>query len=303
MLLRKLKNISFFSRFYLLGLLFLLNACADIKKAVIHDYPKQSSFVYDNKVLIMDADNNIEAQALSNELANYWDDSVKVKQVRQFGVFNTILQPISLQVDKLEPSVQFMKNYLATKGYNHPILKPIVKVDTIHNEWRAYLSMEIYLNKKTIIDTVVYQLNDTLLQSIASKNTNLAYIKKGMPFSNESINNELDRLVELFRANGYYFFTKEKIFAEVDTLDQNLMELNLDPLDQMNQVLLAQKTEKEHPLWKLSFQLRSTSGAEFKAYPIGQQIFYSDLKLADNPDTVLLKGLAQKEFFKNIIQT
>jgi hypothetical protein len=163
--------------------------------------------------------------------------------------------------------------------------------------------MEIYLNKKTIIDTVVYQLNDTLLQSIASKNTNLAYIKKGMPFSNESINNELDRLVELFRANGYYFFTKEKIFAEVDTLDQNLMELNLDPLDQMNQVLLAQKTEKEHPLWKLSFQLRSTSGAEFKAYPIGQQIFYSDLKLADNPDTVLLKGLAQKEFFKNIIQT
>jgi len=303
MLLRKLKNISFFSRFYLLGLLFLLNACADIKKAVIHDYPKQSSFVYDNKVLIMDADNNIEAQALSNELANYWDDSVKVKQVRQFGVFNTILQPIPLQVDKLEPSVQFMKNYLATKGYNHPILKPIVKVDTIHNEWRAYLSMEIYLNKKTIIDTVVYQLNDTLLQSIASKNTNLAYIKKGMPFSNESINNELDRLVELFRANGYYFFTKEKIFAEVDTLDQNLMELNLDPLDQMNQVLLAQKTEKEHPLWKLSFQLRSTSGAEFKAYPIGQQIFYSDLKLADNPDTVLLKGLAQKEFFKNIIQT
>jgi len=303
MLLRKLKNISFFSRFYLLGLLFLLNACADIKKAVIHDYPKQSSFVYDNKVLIMDADNNIEAQALSNELANYWDDSVKVKQVRQFGVFNTILQPISLQVDKLEPSVQFMKNYLATKGYNHPILKPIVKVDTIHNEWRAYLSMEIYLNKKTIIDTVVYQLNDTLLQSIASKNTNLAYIKKGMPFSNESINNELDRLVELFRANGYYFFTKEKIFAEVDTLDQNLMELNLDPLGQMNQVLVAQKTEKEHPLWKLSFQLRSTSGAEFKAYPIGQQIFYSDLKLADNPDTVLLKGLAQKEFFKNIIQT
>ncbi len=53
MLLRKLKNISFFSRFYLLGLLFLLNACADLKKAVIHDYPKQMSFVYDNKVVVM----------------------------------------------------------------------------------------------------------------------------------------------------------------------------------------------------------------------------------------------------------
>jgi hypothetical protein len=108
-----------------------------------------------------------------------------------------------------------------------------------------------------------------------------------MDFSNESINNELDRLVELFRANGYYFFTKEKIFVEVDTLNQGLMELNLDPLDQMNQVLLAQKSDNDYPVWKLSFQLRSTSGTEFKTYPIGQQIFYSDLKLADNPDSVL----------------
>ncbi|MEY4050769.1 MAG: hypothetical protein RL262_1603, partial [Bacteroidota bacterium] len=195
---------------------------------------------------IQDAGNNIEAQALSNELANYWDDSVKAKQVRQFGVFNTILQPIRLQEEKLEPSVQFMKNYLATKGYNHPVLTPIVKVDTINNEWRARLTMEILLNKKTLIDSVVYELSDTLLQSIAKNNTAFAYIKKGMAYSNESINNELDRLVELFRANGYYFFTKEKIFAEVDTLNQGLMELNLDPLDQMNQVLLAQKTESEH---------------------------------------------------------
>jgi hypothetical protein len=303
MQLRKLKNISFFSRFYLLGLLFLLNACADLKKAVIHDYPKQMSFVYDNKVVIKDANNNIEALALANELSNYWDDSIKAKQVRQFGVFNTILQPLRYQEDKLEPSSQFMKNYLATKGYNQPILTPIVKVDTVKEEWRARLTMEIRLNKKTLIDSVVYELNDSLLQSIANKNTAFAYVKKGMVYSNESINNELDRLVELFRANGYYYFTKEKIFTEVDTLNQQLMELNLDPLDQINQVLVAQKAEKEQPQWKLSFQLRNNNNNnEFKQYPTGQQIFYTDLKLSDNPDTVLAKGLPNQESYKNIIQ-
>jgi hypothetical protein len=302
MQLRKLKNISFFSRFYLLGLLFLLNACADLKKAVIHDYPKQMSFVYDNKVVVKDANNNIEALALANELSNYWDDSIKAKQVRQFGVFNTILQPLRYQEEKLEPSIQFMKNYLATKGYNNPILNPLVKVDTVKEEWRTRLTMEIRLNKKTLIDDVVYELNDSLLQSIASKNTAFAYVKKGMVYSNESINNELDRLVELFRANGYYFFTKEKIFTEVDTLNQQLMELNLDPLDQINQVLLAEKTQKDYPLWKLSFQLRNTSKNEFKQYPTGQQIFYTDLKLSDNPDTVLAKGLPNQESYKNIIQ-
>jgi len=302
MQLRKLKNISFFSRFYLLGLLFLLNACADLKKAVIHDYPKQMSFVYDNKVVVKDANNNIEALALANELSNYWDDSLKAKQVRQFGFFNTILQPLRYQEDKLEPSIQFMKNYLATKGYNQPILTPLVKVDTVKQEWRARLTMEIRLNKKTLIDAVVYELNDSLLQSIANKNTDFAYVKKGMVYSNESINNELDRLVELFRANGYYYFTKEKIFAEVDTLNQQLMELSLDPLEQINQVLDAEKTQKDHPLWKLSFQLRNTSKNEFKQYPTGQQIFYSDLKLSDNPDTVLAKGLPNQASYKNIIQ-
>ena len=302
MQLRKLKNISFFSRFYLLGLLFLLNACADLKKAVIHDYPKQMSFVYDNKVVVKDANNNIEALALANDLSNYWDDSIKAKQVRQFGVFNTILQPLRYQEDKLEPSIQFMKNYLATKGYNNPILTPLVKVDTVKEEWRARLTMEISLNKKTLIDSVVYELNDSLLQTIATKNTAFAYVKKGMVYSNESINNELDRLVELFRANGYYYFTKEKIFAEVDTLNQQLMELSLDPLEQINQVLDAEKTQQDHPLWKLSFQLRNTSKNEFKQYPTGQQIFYTDLKLSDNPDTVLAKGLPNQAAYKNIIQ-
>jgi hypothetical protein len=302
MQLRKLKNISFFSRFYLLGLLFLLNACADLKKAVIHDYPKQMSFVYDNKVVVKDANNNIEALALANELSNYWDDSIKAKQVRQFGVFNTILQPLRYQEDKLEPSIQFMKNYLATKGYNQPILTPLVKVDTVKEEWRARLTMEISLNKKTLIDAVVYELNDSLLQSIANKNTAFAYVKKGMVYSNESINNELDRLVELFRANGYYYFTKEKIFTEVDTLNQQLMELSLDPLEQINQVLDAEKTQQDYPLWKLSFQLRNSSKNEFKQYPTGQQIFYTDLKLSDNPDTVLAKGLPNQESYKNIIQ-
>ena len=302
MQLRKLKNISFFSRFYLLGLLFLLNACADLKKAVIHDYPKQMSFVYDNKVVVKDANNNIEALALANELSNYWDDSIKAKQVRQFGIFNTILQPLRYQEDKLEPSIQFMKNYLATKGYNQPILTPLVKVDTVKEEWRARLTMEISLNKKTLIDAVVYELNDSLLQSIANKNTAFAYVKKGMVYSNESINNELDRLVELFRANGYYYFTKEKIFTEVDTLNQQLMELSLDPLEQINQVLDAEKTQQDYPLWKLSFQLRNSSKNEFKQYPTGQQIFYTDLKLSDNPDTVLAKGLPNQESYKNIIQ-
>jgi len=299
--LRRLKNISFFARFYLLGVLFLLNACTDIKKATVHDYPKQIAFVYDNKVVIKDAESKKELQDILSDIDNYWDDSLKVKRIRQFGVFNTLVQPSRYDASKLQRTLQFMEAYLSTKGYSHPVLTPMVKVDTVNEEWRTYLTMEIKLNKKTIIDTVVYQLTDKTLQAIANQHQTDAYIKKGMAFSNESINNELDRLVELFRSNGFYFFTKEKIFAEVDTLNQQLMQLNLDPLAQINQISDAKQKENENPSWKISFQLRNTALNTTKQYPVGQQVFYSDLKLADNPDSILIKKLAHAESTENSI--
>ncbi len=301
MLLRRLKNISFFSRFYLLGLLFLLNACTDLKKAIIHNYPKEKAFVYENYIKITDADSKKTKKLLTIALDNYWDDSLKAKHIRQFGIFNTLVQPIEFQPERMPRSVNYMQGYLNSKGYNHALLSPSYKIDTVKGEWRTYLTMNVQLNKKTIIDTIVYQLNDPVLQNIALKNRDDAYLKKGYTYSNDNINNELDRLVELFRANGFYYFTKEKIFAEVDTLDQSLMQLNLDPLSQVNQIISANKKETQNPAWKISFQLRNSNPRITKQYPIGKQIFYSDLSLLDNPDSIITKTMVNEDAFKTIV--
>lgn len=303
MLLRKLKNISFFSSSSLLGLLFLTNACTDIKKAAVHDYPKEKAFVFDNKIIIKDPESKQTLHDLSYGLVNYWDDSLKAKRVRQFGIFNTLVQPVFYQPERKDRTIHYMQNYLASVGYNHPNLQLTDKVDTIHNEYRVSLTMNVQLNKKTIIDTVAYQLNDQRLQQIAIENVTQAYVKKGMAFSNESIDNELDRLVALFRNNGYYYFTKEKIFAEVDTLNASLMTLNLDPLAQVTQVQDANKKNKENPSWRISFQLRNIDANASKTYPIGKQTFYSDLALVDNPDSVLQNGRKFTETVGEITHT
>jgi hypothetical protein len=107
--------------------------------------------------------------------------------------------------------------------------------------------MLVQLNKKTLIDTITYQLADPILQDIALKNTAQSYLQKQQPYSNEGINNELDRLVALFRSKGFYNFTKEKIFAEVDTIDAALMTLNLDPLSQITQVTEAETKKETNP--------------------------------------------------------
>ena len=105
----------------------------------------------------------------------------------------------------------------------------------------------------------------------------------------------------LFRSEGYFNFTKEKIFAEIDTIDQSLMQLNLDPLAQINQVTNAAMMKNENPSWKVSIQLRNTSPSVVKQYHVGKQHFYSDLKLTDNPDSLLITPPPIAEYKNGIV--
>ena len=299
--LEKVKIIRFSSSLSLFSLLFLLNSCADLKMAIVHNYPKENEFVYKNKIIVKDAASKQQAKSLSIALDNYWDDSIKVRTIRQYGIFNTIINPRSYQPERMARTIQYMSSFLASEGYYHPVLTPIIKTDTIKSEWRTTVTMSVALNKKTVIDTVTFQLSDPILQSIAIKNKEASYLKKGQAFSDDGINNELDRLVALFRANGFFNFTKEKIFAEVDTIDASLMVLQLDPLSQITQIAEANAKNDQNPSWKISIQLRNLSKETTKQYKIGQQLFYSDLAVLDIPDSLLINPPTKKETLDHLV--
>ena len=150
----KVKIIRFSSSLSLFSLLFFLNSCADFKSAVVHNYPKEKAFLYNNKIIVKDAASKHNAKELSIALDNYWDDSIKVRKIRQYGIFNTIIKPQTYQPERMSRTIQYMSNFLASEGYHHPVLTPILKTDTVKNEWRTSVTMEVVLNKKTILDTI-----------------------------------------------------------------------------------------------------------------------------------------------------
>ena len=45
--------------------------------AIVHNYPKETEFIYKNKIIVKDAASKQQAKALSIALDNYWDDSIK----------------------------------------------------------------------------------------------------------------------------------------------------------------------------------------------------------------------------------
>ena len=301
MQLGKVKIIRFSSSLSLFSLLFFLNSCTDFKNALVHNYPKEQAFIYNNKITIKDAPSKHSAKELSLALDNYWDDSIKVRKIRQFGFFSTIIKPQTYQPERMSRTIQYMANFLASEGYHHPEFTPIIRTDTVKKEWRTNLTMQIELHKKTLLDTISYKLSDPVLQDIALKNNHNSFLRMGQPYSNELINNELDRLVALFRSSGLYNFTKEKIFAEVDTLDATLMQLSLDPLSQIAQIASAKAKKNQNPSWKISFQLRNLSKGTTKQYVIGQQLFYSDVAVLDNPDTLILNPPINRDSLTDFI--
>ena len=62
--------------------------------AIVRNYPKEKEFIYNNKIIVKDAASVQNAKELSMALDNYWDDSIKVLKIRQYGIFNTIINQI-----------------------------------------------------------------------------------------------------------------------------------------------------------------------------------------------------------------
>jgi len=68
------------------------------------------------------------------------------------------------------------------------------------------------------------------------------------------INEELDRLIGIYRGNGYFKLTREDLYAEVDTTDMSLMQFTLNPFEQVAQIAAAAKRRQENPNWDIKIK-------------------------------------------------
>jgi outer membrane protein assembly factor BamA len=106
------------------------------------------------------------------------------------------------------------------------------------------------------------------------------------------ISSELDRLVTLFRKNGFYRFSRENLYGEVDTTDVSLLELTLDPFEQARKIAESIARRKENPTIDISIRENPSADTNaFKKFYIGK-IFYYPQTLINQP----LDSLLRKDF-------
>ena len=270
---------------------------------VVKNYPRNKPFVFSNKITIKGDVSKDEKKRLQTELYNYWDDSLKVNSILQFGVRTVIKNPNVFDSTAITRSESLMSSYLNSQGYYNTVITPASpKIDRVRDQYRTSVVMNIDVNKNLKIDSVTYDsLVTPELKELAVKSRKESLLTKNTPFTNPLISSELDRLTTLFRRNGFYKFTRENIYAEVDTTNLSLLELTLDPIEQARKIAEAESQRKANPQINIVIKQRPSADTNaFTKFYVGKIYYYPETLINQVPDSLMKQKFAfvqtQREF-------
>ena len=105
-------------------------------------------------------------------------------------------------------------------------------------------------------------------------------LKKGDPFAQQLISEELNRLVELYRENGYLKFSFEELAGVWDTLNLAILRPTIDPFD--IQMLEELRRRRDSPTADIEIRLRPGYNVDkLKKYFVGNTTIYPDFNILD----------------------
>ncbi len=260
-------------------------------------YPHGRSFVFAVNIKVEGNLLPVDKQDLTTRLSNQLDDSLRVQEVSIAGIYNRVMTPPVFDTTNLRRSIGFMVALLNASGYYTPVIKDTIRRDTIRfhrhpdrNEYRVMVDFHVWPGKQTKLDSVGYALTTPALEALALQYRNQSLLRKGKPYSKQTLSDELDRLVVLYRNHGYYKFSKENLYIERDTVLAGLLDPTLDPFQQVA-LLDELKRRREHPTISVVVKQRPvTDSTSLIQYSIGHVTIYPDLSVIPE-DTVVVSNI------------
>jgi hypothetical protein len=186
-----------------------------------------------------------------------------------------------------------MNSYLNSQGYYNAIIKDSADTVQVDNQLRTNLVMNVLLGRNLRIDSFAFDFENAELQSLALANKGKTYLSKDKDFSNQLISSELDRLVTLFRNNGFFHLTRDNLFADVDTTDLSLLEITLDPFEQAQKISEATQRRKLNPTIDVIIRERNADSVNMIKYRVGHVYYYPESAIDDDPDSLITAPFAK----------
>lgn len=224
-----------------------------------------------------------EKSALISRLNNQLEDSSKVPEKDVFIFFDIINSPPRYDSVFSALSAENMRGSMLHIGYYNS--KVSFKADTSGR--KVSVKYDVEAGNPTRIDTLSYLLRKPDLEQIALKSKSQSSIITGKPITKVAILEEINRLVDSFRNNGYYKFTAAELKMRGDTTIEALTSVSDDPFEQIRILAEAQK-QIDSPKIKLALVLNPpTDTTRLSKYHIRNIYVLPDFRPGDRlADTV-----------------
>ncbi|HEU5053042.1 MAG TPA: BamA/TamA family outer membrane protein [Hanamia sp.] len=250
---------------------------------VVQKYQKNVPFVFKNNIKL-NAENvsKDEKVLLKSKLNTQLNDSARVNVKDKFFIFHYYVNPPVFDTNAVAASATSMHALLINSGFYNPEVTYSYDTTTKKRyQKRVTVTYNVKTGKRTMIDTVAYLFTKPALEKLAVASKDESLLQPGTPVSKSGIIQETNRLVNLFKNNGYYKFTADEIRATGDTTIAALTSVSEDPFEQLR--LLAEAQEKRNkPTIRLGFQLNNLpDSTHLQKYYINQIYVLPDYLTGD----------------------
>lgn len=214
-------------------------------------YQKGKPFIYRSDIELQNTElGNSGKLELRTALTNQLDDSLKVRTVIAVrGIppffYNRLSKPPAFDTIYVDRSKLYMTSLLKSRGYFNPTITDTFRIDTVRDQQRVHMKFKVSPGKALRFDSIGFELTTPELQQLAIESRGNSFLKKSEPYSIQTISEELDRLLNIYRDHGYYKISKEDLFAEHDTVVAALIDPGLDPFEQFELLDSLSKRKRE----------------------------------------------------------
>ena len=159
-----------------------------------------------------------------------WLSKKQVEKIGQSYVgFHEFLEdageaPVILNKEKTERSASRLKAWYWNHGWFN--VETDYNIEKLENK-RAKVEYRIKPHQAYILDSIAERIASPQADSVYQQHKEESLVVSGEQFETDKFNAERDRIVSLFRNNGFYHFEQEYISFDADTIDTN-HKVNID---------------------------------------------------------------------------
>jgi outer membrane protein assembly factor BamA len=260
--------------------LLLLVSCTTIR-----NYPSGKPFVYETNINLAGKFSKEEQKVLESSLRQQLHDSLQVRSISKLIgwkngprlFYKEIVNPPVYDSLNASKSTAFMHALLNAQGYFRDTITFDTTLKQQKDQLRTTVNFNVVPGKLVTIDSVSFNLENDTLRYVTEQNMGKTLLKKGVPFSKNLISQEFDRLVSVYRNNGYLQFSFEDLIAVFDTVGIDLLRPTFDPIEQARQLQELQR-RRENPSATVEVRLRAKEDTtRLVRYKVGDITIYPDL--------------------------